>query len=39
VAALIDAQLGRLKQVVDTDVPALNKLAQAHGMPEVKVPQ
>src|SRR5207247_2274031 len=34
-AALIDAQLARLKQVVDTDVPALNKLAQSHGMPPI----
>jgi hypothetical protein len=34
-SALIDAQLARLKQILDTDVPALNKLAQSHGMPAI----
>ena len=34
-SGLIDAQLAKLKQVVDVDLPALNKLAQAHGMPPI----
>jgi photosystem II stability/assembly factor-like uncharacterized protein len=34
-SGLIDAQLARLKAVVDVDLPALNKLAQQHGMPGV----
>src|SRR5439155_7036108 len=35
-SALIDAQLSRFRQVLGTDLPALNKLAQAHGMGPVK---
>jgi hypothetical protein len=32
---LVDAQLSRLEHVIDTDVPAVNKLAAAHGMPTI----
>jgi photosystem II stability/assembly factor-like uncharacterized protein len=35
VSGLIDAELARFQQVVSVDLPALNKVAQAHGMPVV----
>ena len=35
-SGLVDAQLARFRQVLDTDLPALNRLAQSHGMGPVK---
>ena len=34
-SGLVAAHLSRLKQVLEVDLPAVNKLAQAHGMPPI----